>query len=261
MYNNTQIADSFIDLLEVLRRLRSPGGCDWDQSQTSESLVPYLLEETYEIIEAIEQGDIETLQEELGDLTLHILFQAELAREANQFSIADSLKQITQKLIRRHPQIFDKNYSSKDGIKDSWESAKQKEKKRENIIDGVPKNLPALIRAKRVQEKAANVGFDWKELKPVLEKVNEEVLELKEAIDLKNYDMMKDELGDTLFSIVNLSRFLKIDPENALKNSIIKFESRFTKIERELEKRGKNFSESNLDEMDSIWNEIKKSVL
>ena len=186
------------------------------------------------------------------------MFQAELAREANQFSIADSLKEITEKLIRRHPHIFDKNYSNDENSKEPWESVKQKEKKRKNIIDGVPKNLPALLRARRIQEKAANVGFDWKDIKPVISKVNEEILELKEAIDLENHDMIKDELGDTLFSIVNLSRFLKINPEDALKISILKFEDRFTKVENELKNRGKSFSESSLEEMDDIWNSIKK---
>jgi tetrapyrrole methylase family protein/MazG family protein len=259
MKKDKQIAESFLDLLNVLRRLRAPGGCEWDQKQTSKTLVPYLLEETYEIIEAIEEGNVETLKEELGDLTLHILFQAELAREANQFNIADSLKEITEKLIRRHPHIFDKNYNNDKGANEPWEAVKQKEKKRKNIIDGVPKNLPALLRARRIQEKAANVGFDWKDIKPVLAKVNEEILELKEAIGLENNDMIKDELGDTLFSIVNLSRFLKINPEDALKMSILKFEDRFTKVENELKNRGKSFSESSLEEMDDIWNSIKKA--
>lgn len=259
MEKDQKVAEYFIDLLNVLRRLRAPGGCEWDQKQTSKTLVPYLLEETYEIIEAIEEGNTETLKEELGDLTLHILFQAELAREANQFSIADSLKEITEKLIRRHPHIFDKNYSNDENSQEPWEAVKQKEKKRKNIIDGVPKNLPALLRARRIQEKAANVGFDWKDIKPVISKVNEEILELKEAIDLENHDMIKDELGDTLFSIVNLSRFLKINPEDALKMSILKFEDRFTKVENELKNRGKSFSESSLEEMDDIWNSIKKA--
>ena len=258
MLQDKEIANSFIDLLNVLRKLRAPGGCEWDQKQTSKSLVPYLLEETYEIIEAIEEGNIETLREELCELTLHILFQAELAREANQFNIADSLKEITEKLIRRHPHIFDKNYSNSKSTQEPWESVKQKEKKRKNIIDGVPKNLPALLRARRIQEKAANVGFDWKEIKPVFAKVNEEISELKEAIDLADQDMIKDELGDTLFSIVNLSRFLKINPEDALRMSISKFEERFTKVENELKNRGKSFTDSNLKEMDEIWNSIKK---
>ena len=186
--DNKQTADAFIGLLEVLRRLRAPGGCSWDQEQTSESLIPYLLEETYEIIEAIEEGDIETLKEELGDLILHILFQAELAWDIQKFDISDSLMHITEKLIRRHPLVFDKNNSkhATNDMNKSWEAAKQKEKKRDNILDGVPKNLPALIRARRILEKAANVGFDWDSLPPVLDKIDEEITELKEAVALKD---------------------------------------------------------------------------
>ena len=253
-------ADAFIRLLEVLRRLRAPGGCPCDQEQTSNSLIPYLLEETYEIIEAIEENDVETLKEELGDLSLHILFQAELARESGQFDISDSLKHISEKLIRRHPQVFDKknNKQAKHNINKSWEVAKQKEKKRENILDGVPKTLPALIRARGIQEKAATVGFDWKELPPVLDKVDEEISELKEALTLKDTENIKNEMGDVLFSLVNLSRFLHINPEEALRMTISKFETRFAQVEKELKKRGKSLTESTLEEMDEIWNLVKK---
>ena len=260
--NNQQIADRFIKLLEVLRRLRAPEGCPWDREQTAESLIPYLLEETYEIIEAIEEGNAETLKEELGDLTLHILFQAELARDADHFDIADSLKHISEKLIRRHPQVFEKNNSEhpKDDMNKSWEAAKQKEKQRDNILDGVPKNLPALIRARRIQEKAANVGFDWEELPPVLDKVDEEMTELKGAVALKDPENIKDEMGDVLFSLVNLSRFLDINPEDALRKTILKFETRFAQVEKELKKRGKSLTDSTLEEMDEIWNLIKKKA-
>ena len=260
--DNKKTADAFIGLLEVLRRLRAPGGCPWDQEQTSQSLIPYLLEETYEIIEAIEEGDIETLKEELGDLTLHILFQAELARESGTFDISDSLRHISEKLIRRHPQVFDKHNSKHltDDMNKSWEAAKQKEKQRDNILDGVPKNLPALIRARRIQEKAANVGFDWDELPPVLDKIDEEMTELKGAVALKNPENIKDEMGDVLFSLVNLSRFLDINPEDALRMTISKFETRFAQVEKELKKRGKSLTDSTLEEMDEIWNLVKKKA-
>ena len=259
---NKQMADAFIGLLEVLRRLRAPGGCPWDQEQTSQSLIPYLLEETYEIIEAIEEGDIETLKEELGDLTLHILFQAELARESGTFDISDSLRYISEKLIRRHPEVFDKNNSKKSisDINKSWEADKQKEKQRENILDGVPIKLPALLRARRIQEKAANVGFDWKEFSPVLDKVDEEVAELKEAMESQDPENIKNELGDVLFSLVNLSRFLDINPEEALRRTITKFETRFSQVEKELKKRGKEVTDSTLEEMDEIWNVVKKKA-
>ena len=258
--DNKKTAEAFIGLLEVLRRLRAPGGCPWDQEQTSQSLIPYLLEETYEIIEAIEEGDIETLKEELGDLTLHILFQAELARESGKFDISDSLKHISEKLIHRHPHVFDKQNGNVEGdLNMSWEKAKQKEKKRKNLLDGVPKKLPALTRARRIQEKAANVGFDWKKIQPVWGKVEEELEELREVVSEKDPEKIKDEMGDVLFSLVNLSRFLEISPEDALRMTISKFENRFAKVEKELKKRGKEFSDSNLEEMDEIWNSVKKN--
>ena len=193
------------------------------------------------IRKALEEGDIETLKEELGDLTLHVLFQAELARESGKFDLSDSLRHISEKLIQRHPQVFDKNNSKRpaDDMNKSWEAAKQKEKQRENILDGVPKNLPALIRARRIQEKAANVGFDWDELPPVLDKIDEEMTELKGAVELKDPENIKDEMGDVLFSLVNLSRFLDINPEDALRMTISKFETRFAQVEKELKKRGK----------------------
>lgn len=255
---NRRAAENFVELLEVLRRLRAPNGCSWDREQTAESLLPYLLEETYEIIEAIEEGDTETLKEELGDLTLHILFQAELAREAGKFDIADSLKQISGKLIRRHPNVFDPNFDPADLANHSWEKAKQKEKKRDNLLDGVPKNLPALVRARRIQEKAANVGFDWDNIKPVWAKVEEELEELREVVAEKDSERIKDEMGDVLFSLVNLSRFLNISSEEVLRMTISKFEFRFAKVEKELKNRGKEFSDSSLEEMDEIWNAVKK---
>ena len=260
--NNKQTADSFIELLEVLRQLRAPGGCSWDQKQTSESLIPYLLEETYEIIEAIEENDVETLKEELGDLSLHILFQAELARENGKFDISDSLKHISEKLIRRHPEVFDKNHSkrARNDINKSWEMDKQKEKQRENVLEGVPKNLPALIRAHRIQEKAANVGFDWKDLPPILDKVDEEVDELKEALALKDPENIKEEMGDLFFSLVNLSRFLNINPEDALRMTISKFETRFSQVENELKQRGKSLTDATLEEMNEIWDSVKKKA-
>jgi len=220
-----------------------------------------LLEEAYEVIEAIEEGNIDTLKEELGDLALHILFQAELAREKKQFDISDVLTQISEKLIRRHPHVFGDNNSlgSLDQNK-SWEVVKQKEKKRKNILDGVPKNFPALLRARRIQEKAANVGFDWKKISPVIAKVDEEILELKDAIELDDPEQIKGELGDVFFSLVNLSRFLDINPEDALKMTISKFEFRFSQVEQTLLKKGKTLENSSLEEMDKIWNEIKKKA-
>ena len=244
-------------LIDIVKKLRAPNGCEWDKEQTHKSLIPYLLEETYEVIEAINNNDYTALKEELGDLLLHIIFQAELASEKQKFEIKNSIININKKLIDRHPHIF--NDSDDNSFKKgNWELSKQKEKNRNSILDGVPKNLPGLLRARRVQEKAANVGFDWKILQPVLDKLDEEIKELKEAILKNNHNNIKDELGDTLFSLVNLSRFLKINPEEAIKSTISKFEKRFMKVENEIEKAGKSISDATLDEMDAIWNRIKK---
>jgi tetrapyrrole methylase family protein/MazG family protein len=256
---NPKAAEKFDDLIEVIKKLRAPGGCDWDRAQTSASLVPYLLEETYEVIEAIEEKDTEALKEELGDLSLHIIFQAELAEEKGDFTMAEALAGVSEKLIRRHPHVFgnEKNTTITDQ-NESWEKAKQKEKKRKNFLDGVPKNLPALTRARRIQEKASHVGFDWKEIDPVWDKVHEEIGELKEAVAGGNQESIKDELGDVFFSLVNLGRFLDVSGEDALRMTIAKFENRFAKVEVELKSRGSSMENSTLDEMDEIWNDIKK---
>ena len=257
--NNKNIYESFIELIKILKILRSPNGCEWDKKQTSESLIPYLLEETYEVIEAIEDKNPDALKEELGDLILHILFQAEIAQESNDFDISDSLKYISNKLIKRHPNVFPEKNNSKN-INQSWEQLKQKENKRKSILDGVPKNMSALIRARRIQEKAASVGFDWHQISPVIDKVDEEILELKEAITLSKIENIKNEMGDVFFSLVNLCRFLDLNPEETLRMTITKFTKRFNMVDDELKKRGKTFQNSNLEEMDEIWNLIKKKA-
>ena len=247
----------FQKLIDVLDALLASDGCEWDRKQTHESLIPYLLEETYEVIEAIENRNMNALKEELGDLMLHLLFQAKLSEKEGHFSIADSLKNIYSKLIKRHPHVFSGEDSPQDENK-SWEKAKKKEKGRKSILDGVPISLPTLTRARRIQEKASSVGFDWKDLSPVWDKVNEEIAELKEVLNSEDSNRIKDEIGDVLFSIVNLSRFLDIDSESSLRHTIRKFESRFRKVEDELESKGTEMKESTLEEMDKIWNKIKK---
>ena len=241
----------FNKLIEIVKKLRAPDGCEWDRKQTHESLTPYLLEETYEVLEAIENKDYNSLKEELGDLLLHVIFQAELANDKNIFSIEDSIKNINKKLINRHPHIF----SSIKTEKVDWETAKQKEKKRDSLLDGVPKALPGLLRARRIQERAASVGFDWETSKQVFNKVEEEVDELKEA--LENNVGIEDELGDVLFSIVNLTRHLDINPETSLKKSIDKFSCRFKNLEKELKNRNKNIQEFSLVQLDALWESIK----
>ena len=246
----------FQKLIDVLESLLAPGGCEWDRKQTHQSLVPYLLEETHEVIEAIEKGDMNSLKEELGDLMLHVLFQAKLAETEGHFNISDSLKDISEKLIRRHPQVFNDDKSSSDNNL-SWEQAKKKEKKRDSVLDGVPLSLPTLTRARRIQEKASSVGFDWKEIKPIWSKVHEEISELSEAITLEQKDKIQDEMGDVLFSVVNLARFLDIDPEASLRQKIRKFESRFKKVEKSFEN-SEQMTKASLDQMDKIWNQAKE---
>ena len=246
----------FQKLIDVLESLLAPGGCEWDRKQTHQSLVPYLLEETHEVIEAIEKGDMNSLKEELGDLMLHVLFQAKLAETEGHFNISDSLKDISEKLILRHPQVFNDDKSSLDNNL-SWEQAKKKEKKRNSVLDGVPLSLPTLTRARRIQEKASSVGFDWKEIKPIWSKVHEEISELSEAITLAHKDKIQDEMGDVLFSVVNLARFLDIDPEASLRQTIRKFESRFKKVEKSFEN-SEQMTKASLDQMDKIWNQAKE---
>jgi len=248
----------FEKLIDVLNTLLAPDGCEWDREQTHESLIPYLLEETHEVIEAIENRNMDALKEELGDLMLHIIFQAKLSEKEGYFNISDSLKNISSKLIRRHPHVFsdDSDDSYKKG---NWESTKKKEKGRKSVLEGVPISLPSLTKAQRVQEKASSVGFDWKELNPIWDKINEEIIELQEVLDSGDSNRIKDELGDVLFSIVNLSRFLNIDAESSLRHTIKKFEDRFKKVENELESKGIDIQEATLEEMDRIWNKIKKT--
>tara|TARA_B100001540_G_scaffold309202_1_gene325037 strand:+ start:3130 stop:3924 length:795 start_codon:yes stop_codon:yes gene_type:complete len=254
-------------LIEIVKKLRAPDGCDWDNVQTSKSLIPYLLEETYEVIEAIETEDSKLLKEELGDLLLHIIFQSEIAKENNFFELSDSIKHVSDKLVDRHPHIFN---SDQDGSyqKGNWELSKQKEKDRKYILEGVPITLPALTRARRIQEKAASVGFDWENIDQVFEKVHEEIEELKDAIKKNDTKNIFEELGDSLFTIVNIARFLdcskdqendklEYDPESALRFAIRKFENRFNQMEDELKSNGKFFKESSLELLDSIWNKIK----
>ena len=244
------------DLITTLKKLRSPNGCDWDKAQTHKSLIPYLLEETYEVIEAIESKQFDLLKEELGDLLLHVIFQAELASESNKFNIYDSILNINNKLINRHPHIFS-DKEDKSWKQGSWESAKKKEKNRDSILDGVPKALPSLIKARRIQEKASGVGFDWDNIKQVYAKVDEELVELKDEIKNKNQTNIEQELGDLLFSIVNLSRHIDVNPELALNQATQKFIKRFHKVESYLNERNLQLEDQSLSELDEIWSKIK----
>ena len=257
--NNQSIGNQFEELINLVKRLRGPDGCPWDKEQTSESLVSYMLEETYEVIETIDERNWDGLKEELGDLILHIVFQAVIAKENELFDISESLNNINEKLVRRHPHVFDKKNVIQDNIISSWELQKHKEKNRSSRLDGVPISLPGIIRAQRIQEKASHAGLDFQKKEEIWEKISEEMEELKNAQKKNNKDEILEELGDTIFSLINLARFLGISADDALRKSNNKFINRFKMIEDEINKRGKNIEESSFNELEDIWNNIKKN--
>ena len=252
-------------LLAIMDKLRDPGGCPWDREQTLRTLTPYLLEEAHEVIEAIEAGDAQNHREELGDLLFQVVFQARIAREEGKFDFAAVCDAISDKLTRRHPHIFaDTVVSGSREVIKNWERIKAEERKEKgdkprSAIGGVPVGLPALVRAERMTEKASAVGFDWPDLRGVLAKVKEELGELEEAIAAREQDpqAVEDELGDLLFSLANLGRFVKVHPEEALRGTVRRFEGRFHHIEARLAEQGRTPRESNLEEMDRLWDEAK----
>lgn len=253
------IGEAFKKLVDIMKKLRSNNGCPWDKEQTHKSLKPYLIEESYEVIEAIDNKDTESLKEELGDLLLQPIFHAQIAEENGDFTISDVIESINKKLIRRHPHVFDDaTINTSEEQKIHWEKLKKNEGKK-SVLDGVPKTMPALVRAHRFQQKAATVGFDWDKSTQVWEKIQEELKELKAEIDTNNKKNIFEEYGDLLFALVNLSRFLKVDPEDALRQATNKFSRRFKKVEKALSSSGKDINKTSLKEMDEVWNKIKKN--
>ena len=253
-----EIGNQFEELVNIVSRLRAPDGCPWDREQTNHTLLPYFVEEVYEAIESIDDGDWDLVKEELGDILLHIVFQASIAEDEKNFQIIDSLDNINKKLINRHPHVFgDAKAEAAFHAKQNWEAEKHKEKGRESRLDGVPNSLPSLIRAQRLQQKASYAGFDWEKLEQVWGKVNEEIIELKEAEISGINQHIEEEMGDLLFAIVNLSRHLNISSEDALRKTNQKFIRRFKKVEEGIKAKGKKLNEASLEEMDSIWNEAK----
>lgn len=238
-----------------MEKLRGKGGCPWDQEQTHSSIAPYTVEEAHEVEEAVDKGDDNELKKELGDLLLQVVFHSQIARERGAFSIDDVLKALSDKLQSRHPHVFgDTKVKDSQDVLNNWERFKHKEG-RHSILDGIPKKLPALMHAWRVQSKASHVGFDWDKKEDVVKKVREEFEELNNLSD--DHPQTAEELGDILFSIVNMSRFLNVEPERALKNAIKKFTERFTFIEEELIKKGRDIKETTLKEMDKLWEKAK----
>lgn len=251
----TNAGNAFDRLVQIMDELRAQ--CPWDQKQTIDTLRQMTLEETYELADAITEHNWQHIREELGDLLLHIVFYAKIGTEQNQFTVTDVIEGICQKLIDRHPHIYG-NVQVKDeeDVKRNWEKLKLKEGKK-SVLSGVPKTLPALVKAMRLQEKAKQVGFEWEHRDQVWEKVKEEEKELQEAIEEGEQSKVEEEFGDLLFSLVNFARFLNIDAENALEVTNKKFIRRFTKMESSALSRGKDLSAMSLEEMDAIWNEIK----
>ena len=252
----------FDQLVEVFAALRSENGCPWDREQTHESIKPDLIEEAYEVIEAIDAGDSTKLREELGDLLGNVMLHAQIAKDEGEFDINDIIKILTEKLIRRHPHVFgDQVANNADQVLKNWEQIKRSEsghEDRESVLDGVPDLLPNLQRAQKLQRKAARVGFDWNEVSDVLPKIDEEISELKESIQDNNREEIELEIGDLLFSIVNLCRFLDVRAEEALRKANRKFVRRFKAMEKELEHRGDSFKHYDLAGLDEIWDKAKE---
>jgi len=258
MENMEKIKDQFAKLVEIMETLRGEQGCPWDKEQTYESLRQYLLEETYEVLELIDEERFDELKNELGDVLLQVVFQSQIAKEEGRFDIQVVLENINKKLIYRHPNVFsDTVIKTAEEQTINWEKMKKKENTDRSVIDGVPKQVPALLKAHRIQQKAATVGFDWKKVEPVWDKVEEELGELHNAIKDKNSKNIEDEFGDLLFTMVNLSRFINVNPEDALRKSIEKFSTRFRRMEEDVKRTNRSFEKMNLEEMDQIWDEIK----
>lgn len=249
----------FQQLLNIMEKLRGDGGCPWDKEQTRESLKPFILEEAYELIEAIESGDPEKMKEELGDLLFQIVFQCQVAKERKEFEISDVIEKITKKMITRHPHVFgEAEYRTSAEVIVQWEEQKKLEgKRRESILEGVPEALPSLLRAHRLQNRAASVGFDWYKVEDALKKLDEELKEFKKALETKEKNEIGEELGDILFMLVNVSRFIGVNPEDALRKTIAKFISRFRYIEMKAADNGRKLSDMTLSEMDKLWEEAK----
>ncbi|MBF0196722.1 MAG: nucleoside triphosphate pyrophosphohydrolase [Planctomycetes bacterium] len=253
---------SFAEFVDVMKRLRAPGGCPWDMEQTHESIKSCLIEEAYEVIDAINSGDSDALQEELGDILLQVVFHSEIASSNNTFSIEEVIQGISEKMIRRHPHVFGE-VDAKDStqVLKNWEQIKMKEKgdERKSILESVPNHLPALQKAQRVQSRAARVGFEWRkdQVHEVIAKIREELDEFEEALNQEDEKAMEMEMGDVFFSLVNLCRYQKIDSEEALRGTINKFMKRFAYIEESLKSEGIALPEAGLDRMEELWQEAK----
>lgn len=261
------------ELLDVMSQLRDPAtGCAWDVEQTFSTIAPYTLEEAYEVTDAIERNDMDDLRDELGDLLLQVVFHSRMAEEAGHFSFEDVVESIVEKMVRRHPHVFAQGvekpvHESTQSLKQAWETEKARERATkantrdvtDSALDGVALNLPSLTRAAKIQKRAARVGFDWQEIPPVFDKIAEEVEEVREAIDTQQAAAISDEIGDLLFSVVNLARHCEVDPETALRHSTSKFSRRFQHVEAGANKRSLDLTEQPLTVLDALWDEAKSA--
>ena len=266
----TSASAAFDRLVEIMRTLRSPDGCPWDREQTLSSLRPFLLEETYEVLDALDRADPKALCDELGDLVFEAIFLAQLCTEEGHFTITDALEAATTKLIRRHPHVFgdrDGGHTSvktADDVKRRWEEIKADEQQaagqQPSLLGGIPATMPALLRAYRIGRRAATVGFDWNEPGEVMRKVEEELSELRAAIDESHHGHVEEELGDLLFAVANLARHLGVEPEGALGHANRKFSERFRSLEQRLQERGKALRDASFEEMEAEWGQVKKEL-
>ncbi len=255
--------ESFVKILKIMSTLRDPKtGCEWDKDQDSNSIKSYCIEEAYEVVEAIENNDNEALCEELGDLLFQVIFHSEINNEKGNFNIIDVIDNLSKKLIRRHPHVFrkDSNINSKKQIEKNWVNIKRQEritKGNNGMLGDIPKNFPAMLRSLKLQKRASENGFDWKNPNDTLKKIDEEKQELEIALIQQDIEEIEEEIGDLIFSVINLSRKLKIDPENALRKTNNKFSARINYIEKELQKENKKFNQSNIVELEKLWSQAK----
>jgi len=260
--NNTKKRFNMDNLVNIMAKLRSEEGCPWDIEQTHESLRPYLIEECYEVLEALDTGDLELLEEELGDLLLQIVFHSQIAKENGYFDINSVITQICEKLINRHPHVFgDVKVDSSKKVLENWEQIKREEKDEKSYTESltrIPKQLPALMKSYKIQAKAAKIGFDWDRIEDAIDKVNEELKEFLDVYKTENIEDVREEIGDLLFAVVNVARFLDINPEIALNGTVNKFIKRFHYIESKARSENRDLKDMSLEEMDKYWNDAKK---
>ena len=267
---SASVGDQLERLVEIMRILRSPDGCPWDREQTVASLRPFVLEEAYEVVDAIDNGNVQALRDELGDFLLEAVFLAQICAEKGSFSLSDSLHVISEKLVRRHPHVFErdsapenKNVKTPEDVKRRWEEIKAEERHAEGdatgLLAGIPTALPGLLRAYRMGKRAATVGFDWVDGGAVTDKVHEELTELKEAVEGGTPEDVEEELGDLLFTVVNLARHLGVEPESAIRGANQKFAKRFHELERQFAASNRAIADASADELERVWGEVKAS--